>query len=84
MNILASVIRDGVRVSFLRRPRGNPAAAGGGAFVGSLVFYLLVELVTSGFQAAAPRTLVGWGFSTLLADTTLTLVAAWLIVRLSG
>ena len=84
MNILASVIRDGVRVCFLRRPLGNPAAPGGGAFVGSLVFYLLVELVTSGFEASAPRTLVGWGFSTLLADATLTLVAAWLIVRLSG
>ena len=84
MSPVISVIRDGIRVTFLRRPSGNPALPGPDAFVGSLIFYLLVELVSTWFQAESPRTLVGWGFGTLLADASLTLVAAWLLARLAG
>ncbi len=84
MSPLISVIRDGIRVAFLRRPRGNPALPGADAFVGSLVFYLLVELVSGWFQSEPPHMLVGWGFGTLLADSSLTLVAAWLLTRLAG
>jgi hypothetical protein len=84
MNVISAAIRDGVRVTFLRRPLGNPAVAGGGTFVASLIFYLLLTIVSSGLQTEPPRMLVGWGLSTLLADTTLTLIAAWLLVRMSG
>ena len=84
MSPVISVIRDGIRVTFLRRPCGNPALTGADAFVGSLIFYLLVELVSGWFQAESPRTLVGWGFGTVLADASLTLVASWLLTRLTG
>ena len=84
MSPIAAAIVDGVRVTLLRQPRGNPARAGAGSFVGSLIFYLLVELVSSFLQSDAPRMFVGWGLSTLLADASLTLIAAWLLVRMSG
>ena len=84
MSPIAAAFGDGVRVTFLRQPRGNPAIAGPGCFVASLVLYLLVEVISGMLQSEAPRMLVGWGFGTLLADTTLTLVAAWLLVRISG
>ncbi len=84
MSSIVSVIRDGIRVTFLRRPRGNPALPGADAFIGSLTFYLLVELVSGWFQSETPRMLVSWGLGTLLADACLTLIAAWLLVRLAG
>jgi hypothetical protein len=84
MNVINAAIRDGIRITFLRRPLGNPVLAGGGTFVASLIFYLLTAIATSGLQAEPPRMLVSWGLSTLLADASLTLVAAWLIVRISG
>jgi hypothetical protein len=84
MNVISEAIRDGIRITFLRRPLGNPTLAGGGAFVASLIFYLLAAIASSGLQAEPPRMFVGWGLSTLLADATLTLVAAWVLVRMSG
>ncbi len=84
MNPIVSMIRDGLRITFLRRPRGNIAMAGASAFVASLVFYALVEIVNGAIQAESPRLFVGWGFGTLLADSMLTLLAAWLLVRMSG
>ena len=84
MNPVISVIRDGIRITFLQRPLGNPAQPGADAFVGSLIFYVLVELVSGWLQAEPPRMLLGWGFGTLLADASLTLVAAWLLTRLAG
>ncbi|HET9034100.1 MAG TPA: C13 family peptidase [Dokdonella sp.] len=80
----ASMIGNGFRITFLRRPRGNPVLAGANAFVASLLFYLLIEILSAAIQADPPRMFVSWGFSTLLADSTLTLVAAWLLVRISG
>lgn len=84
MNPSTSMIRDGFRVTLLRKPRGNPALPGGSAFVASLFFYLLVELIKGAIQTEPPRMFLSWGFSTLLADSMLTLVAAWLLARLSG
>ncbi len=84
MHPFVLLIRDGVRVAFLRRPRGNLALLGGSAFVASLVFYLVIEILTGVLQSKAPRVFMGWGLSTFLADATLTLVAAWLLVRISG
>jgi hypothetical protein len=84
MNVVSAVIRDGIRVTFLRRPLGNPALAGGGAFLASLIFYLLTAILTSVLQTNAPWVFFGWGLNTALADATLTLIAAWLLVRMSG
>ncbi|MFZ1796965.1 MAG: C13 family peptidase [Dokdonella sp.] len=83
MGPIIGVIRDGVRVTFLQRPRGNPVLPAADAFVASLVLYLLVELLLGWIQSEPPRMLVGWGFATLLADSSLTLLAAWLLARLA-
>ena len=84
MHPFTSMILDGIRITFLRRPRGNIAVLGGSAFVASLLFYLLIEIVSGVLQSQPPRMFVGWGLSTMLADSTLTLLGAWLMVRISG
>ena len=84
MSPIIAVIRDGIRITLLQRPRGNPVLPAADAFVASLVLYLLVELLLGWIQSEPPRMLVGWGFATLLADSSLTLLAAWLLARLAA
>ena len=79
-----SLFRDGIRATVLRRPRSNITLFGSDAFVAGLVFYLSISLLSDWLKTDAPRVLVGWGLSTLLADATLTLLAAWVLVRFSG
>jgi hypothetical protein len=74
---------DGLRVAALRRPHGNPAAVGAGAFVAAIVVYLLIAAFSAGIDAAPPRMFFGYGIVTVLADALLTLAAAWLLVRLA-
>lgn len=83
MNSFTSMLRDGVRVAFLRKPSGNVTALDASAFVASLAFYLLIELIGATLQSEPPRILVSWGFSTVFADATLTLLGAWLMARLA-
>ena len=78
----AGTLADGFRSTFLRRPRPRSAGASAGIFVAAVGFYLCTEALTSWFGSEAPRTLVGFGVITVLADSLLTLVAAWLLVRL--
>lgn len=78
------VLRDGVRAVLLLRPRGNPTLPGPATFVSMLACYALVELLIGACTAEPPRALSVWGINTLLADALLTLVAAWLMVLMSG
>lgn len=75
---------DGVRAVLLLRPRGNPARPTPAVFVAVLVCYALVSLLISACTSEPPRTLYAWGISTLLTDAMLTLIAAWLMVLISG
>ncbi len=79
-----SLFLDGIRATLLRRPRSNITLFGGDAFVAGLFFYLSISLLSDWLKTDTPRIFVGWGLSTLLADATLTLLAAWVLVRLSG
>ena len=84
MNPNLSALRDGLRASVLLRPRGNPALPGPGAFVLALAVYFLVEALTYWVSAEPPRMFYGWGVNQILADSALTLVAAWVLVRMAG
>ncbi len=84
MHANLATLRDGLRACLLQKPRGNPALPGPGAFVLALVAYLIAETITFGVAAAPPRMVYGWGFNQLLADSLLTLLAAWLLVSLAG
>lgn len=78
----ARTLVDGLRATFLRRPGARSTRAGAGSFVAAVAFYLCTEALTSWLASDAPRTLVGFGVITVLADSLLTLVAAWWLVRL--
>lgn len=75
---------DGLRTTFLLRPRLRATGARAGLFFAAVVFYLATEALSSWFDSEAPRTLVGFGVITVLADSLLTLVAAWILVRVLG
>ena len=77
----AGTLTDGLRATLLRRPRSCTPGSGAGAFVAAVGFYLCTEALTSWIGSEAPRTLVGFGVITVLADSLLTLVAAWVLVR---
>lgn len=79
-----ATLRDGLRANLLLKPRGNPALPGPGAFVLSLVAYVVAETIVFGVAAPPPRMFYGWGLTQLLADALLTLLAAWALVRLAG
>ena len=84
MHRYRSLFCDGIRATLLRRPRSNITIYSGDAFVAGLLFYLSISLLSEWLKTDAPRIFVGWGLSTLLADTTLTLLGAWVLVRFSG
>lgn len=84
MHVNLAPLRDGLRSSLLLKPRDNPALPGPGAFVLALIAYLVAETITFGVAAAPPRMVYGWGFNQVLADSLLTLLAAWLLVSLAG
>lgn len=83
MNPNLSILRDGLRAALLLRPRGNPALPGPGAFVLALATYFLVEAITFWMSAEPPRMFYGWGATQILADSLLTLLAAWILVRMA-
>ena len=84
MNPAFAALGDGLRASLLLKPRGNPLLPGPGAFVLAVVVYLAVQAIASGIDTPPPRMISGWGVSQVLADALLTLVAAWVLVRLAG
>lgn len=84
MNPALSPLRDGLLASLLMKPRGNPLLPGPGAFVIALVLYFILQAIVSSVDAPPPRMLLGWGVSQVLADSLLTLLAAWALVRMAG
>jgi hypothetical protein len=79
-----SSLRDGLLASLLIKPRGNPLLAGPGAFVLALAVYFAIQAFVSSLDTPPPRMILGWGVSQVLADSLLTLIAAWALVRMAG
>ncbi|MFI4970443.1 MAG: hypothetical protein ACHP7D_09575, partial [Lysobacterales bacterium] len=84
MKPLVSTFLDGLRAVFLCHPRGRAITAGAGVFVALVVVYLVVALGLAAFDTAAPRHFDPAGVTTVLADSLLTLLAAWLLAALAG
>ena len=81
MNI-ANALRDGLRAVALRRPRGSPVEAGPGLFVGLVLVYLGVAFALAAVDVARPWSFVPYGVTTVLTDSLLTLIAAWMLMRI--
>lgn len=83
MRIFTRTLIDGLRATFLTRPRENPLLVTSGAFVAMTFIYVLSQALNSWIEAPLPRAFVGYGVVTVLADALLTLIAAWLLVRIA-
>jgi hypothetical protein len=77
----AATLWSGLRAVALRPPRVNPVEAGPGLFVALIVVYVLVAVVLAMTEVAPPWTVVPYGVTTVLTDSLLTLIAAWVLVR---
>lgn len=78
----ARALWNGVRAVALRPARGNPLDVGPGTFVALVVAYFVAAAAIGIATSERPWTIVSYGVTTLLADSLLTLVAAWAIARL--
>jgi peptidase C13-like protein len=79
---LLTTLWNGLRAVALRPSRLNPLDAGSGLFVALIVVYVGVALALATFEVARPWTFVRLGIVTVLADSLLTLVAAWALMRI--
>jgi hypothetical protein len=77
----AATLWSGLRAVALRPPRVNPVEAGPGLFVALILVYVLVAIVLAMTEIARPWVLVPYGVTTVLTDSLLTLIAAWVLVR---
>ena len=84
MAVILRALRDGIRATFLLRPRGNPTLPGAATFVAALIAYVSLEAISAFLSTETPRGFQAWGLLVILSDTMLTLVAAWLLVWFSG
>jgi hypothetical protein len=80
VNPLASTLLDGLRAVFLRHPRGTAITAGAGAFIALIAIYLGVTFGIELADIGSSWQLDPAGVLTVLADSLLTLIAAWLLV----
>jgi hypothetical protein len=81
MKLLAT-LWDGLRTVALRSPRLNPVEAGPGLFLALVGVYFAVSLALDMINVAQPWRVVPFGATTLLADSLLTLAAAWTTMRI--
>ena len=79
---LVTTLWNGLRAIALRPPRLNPVDAGPGLFLALVVAYFAVSLALDAADVAQPWRFVPLGVLTLLADSMLTLAAAWLMMRI--
>jgi hypothetical protein len=75
---------SGVRAALLRSPRANPVGSGPGLFVLLTVVYYAVAVALAMLEVERPWAIVAFGVMTVLTDTLLTLIAAWVIARIMG
>jgi hypothetical protein len=79
---LLAMLWNGFRAIALRPPRLNPVEAGPGLFLALVVAYCAVSLALDMIDVARPWRVVSFGITTLLADSLLTLAAAWTTMRI--
>jgi hypothetical protein len=77
------MLLDGLRTIFLCRPRSASIGAGAGTFLALIVAYFIVSFAIALVDTPAPWQFDARGVSTLLTDSILTLIAAWLLVDLA-
>jgi hypothetical protein len=78
---IGGALWDGLRAVALRRPRGNPVEPGPGLFVGLIVVYLVVAFALAAVEVERPWSVTAYGVTTVLTDSLLTLIAAWVVMR---
>ncbi len=85
LNRLFSTLLDGLRLVLLRSPRAQvPLTQGPAVFIALIVVYLFAALVIAASGISGPVSFDPAGIATVLTDAMLTLLAAWLLVRLAG
>lgn len=85
LNRLFPTLLDGLRLVLLRSPRADaPLTQGPGVFVALIVVYLCAALVMAVSAISGAVSFDPAGVATVLTDAMLTLLAAWLLVRLAG
>lgn len=84
MKHFLATLADGLRVAFLRHPRGAAIMAGAGTFLAVVVAYLAATFAQAWIAAAPPHAFDPAGVTTVLCDSLLTLAAAWLLAELAG
>jgi len=80
VNLLASTLIDGLRAVFLRHPLGKTLTSGAGVFVALVILYFAVSLGITLIDTEAPWRFNPAGALVVLADSLLTLIAAWILV----
>lgn len=78
------MLLDGLRAVFLCRPRNAAIGTGPSPFISLIALYLVVSLGVALLDTAQPWQFVPAGVTTVLADSLLTLLAAWILVVLAG
>ncbi len=84
MHSISGTLIDGIRATFLLRPRADARRADASTFLAIALAYLWCEAVSAWVGVSAPRQFLAYGVVTVLADTLLTFVASWVLVTLSG
>lgn len=81
---LPATLIDGLRAALFRHPRNAAMSVGADVFVGVLAVYLMVSLGIAMVDTPPPWQFAAAGVPTVLCDSMLTLVAAWIIGLLAG
>ena len=76
MRTFARLLRDGLRLSVLRRPRNTPLDAGFGTWLALAALGLALDAAWQWFLVPAPRILNGFGLQTALASGLTRLAAS--------
>ncbi|HEU4664452.1 MAG TPA: hypothetical protein VFS55_10515, partial [Dokdonella sp.] len=84
MQRLPAILIDGLRAALFRHPRVSATAVGAGMFFAVVAVYLLASILLEMAGTAPPWMLVPGGVLTVLCDSMLTLIAAWLLAVLAG
>lgn len=84
MHSLPATLIDGLRAALFRHPRDAAMSVGADIFVGVLLVYLMVSLGIGMLDTPPPWRFVTAGVPTVLCDSMLTLVAAWMLALLAG
>ncbi len=79
-----TILSSGLRLALLRQPRRSATTAGAGVFIALIAIYVAVSLGLDLVQIRPPWRFTPAGLLTVLCDSVLTLIAAWILVVLSG